>query len=153
MSFEISLKKRQIEYSKTSEERTLWDCGLCPLFGGCPLLGGCPFFYFKPSSVSIWDIFGGLYATGCLYCDDLYKQVLHIRAIILYVWEITGKSIEAAQATTRIQYAHFILCNDAYVHILFEQAKYAESIAKCVARPEVLCKIAHAERYGSDSAM
>ena len=24
-------------YSKTSEERTIWDWGFCPLFGGCPL--------------------------------------------------------------------------------------------------------------------
>ena len=40
-------------YSKTSEERTLWDRGLCPLFGGCPPLGGCPFFTSKPYSVCL----------------------------------------------------------------------------------------------------
>ena len=40
-------------YSETSEERTLWDRGLCPLFGGCPLLGGCPFFTSKPYSVCL----------------------------------------------------------------------------------------------------
>ena len=39
------------DYSKTSEERTLWDRGLCPLFRGCPPLGGCPFFTSKPYSV------------------------------------------------------------------------------------------------------
>ena len=27
--------------SQTSEEKTLWDSGLCPFFRGCPLLGGC----------------------------------------------------------------------------------------------------------------
>ena len=31
-------------YSRTSEERTLWDGGLCPLFGGFALLGGCLIF-------------------------------------------------------------------------------------------------------------
>jgi len=25
-------------YSRTSEQRTLWDRGFCPLFRGCPLL-------------------------------------------------------------------------------------------------------------------
>ena len=43
-------------YSKTSEERTSWDRGLCPLFGGCP------FFTSKPYSVFLV----GLYATGCM---------------------------------------------------------------------------------------
>ena len=27
-------------YSETSEEGTLWDRSVCPLFGGCPFLGG-----------------------------------------------------------------------------------------------------------------
>ena len=27
-------------YSRTSEERTLWEQRFCPLFGGCPYLGG-----------------------------------------------------------------------------------------------------------------
>jgi len=29
-------------YSRTSKQRTLWDCSLCPLFRGCPL------FIFNP---------------------------------------------------------------------------------------------------------
>ena len=33
-----------IQYSGTSEERTLWERHFCPLFGGCPLLGGCLIF-------------------------------------------------------------------------------------------------------------
>ena len=28
-------------YSQTSEERRLWDSGICPLLRGFPLLGGC----------------------------------------------------------------------------------------------------------------
>ena len=32
-------------YSQTSEERTLWDSGFCPLFRGYPLLGGCIALY------------------------------------------------------------------------------------------------------------
>jgi len=28
-------------YSRTSEQRTLWDRGLCPLFRVCPLFRGC----------------------------------------------------------------------------------------------------------------
>ena len=70
-------------YNKTSEERTLWDRGLCPLFGGCPPLGGCPFFTSKPYSVCLkcilvilWDF---MLQDACkFYCDDLYKQVLQI---------------------------------------------------------------------------
>ena len=52
-------------YSKTSEERTLWDRGLCPLFGGCPLLGGCPIFTSKPYSLSIlWKVIASLMSSG-----------------------------------------------------------------------------------------
>ena len=38
-------------YSRTSEQRTLWDRGLCPLFGGCPLFRGCLMFTLYPSIV------------------------------------------------------------------------------------------------------
>ena len=31
-------------YSRTSEQRTLWERVFCPLFGGCPYLGGSPYF-------------------------------------------------------------------------------------------------------------
>ena len=31
-------------YSETSEEGTLWEPFLCPLFGGCPFLGGWSLF-------------------------------------------------------------------------------------------------------------
>ena len=31
-------------YSRTSEERTLWEQAFCPLFGGCPYLGGSLIF-------------------------------------------------------------------------------------------------------------
>ena len=48
---ECGVAIRIFSYSKTSEERTLWDRGLCPLFRGCPPLGGCPFFTSKPYSV------------------------------------------------------------------------------------------------------
>ena len=51
-------------YSKTSEESTLWDHGLCRLFGGCPL-GGCPFFTSKPYSVCFSYIVR-LYAAWCM---------------------------------------------------------------------------------------
>ena len=33
-------------YSRTSEQRTLWEHKFCPLFGGCPYLGGSPYFGF-----------------------------------------------------------------------------------------------------------
>ena len=33
-------------YSRTSEQRTLWEHRFCPLFGGCPYLGGSPYFGF-----------------------------------------------------------------------------------------------------------
>ena len=42
----IFITQFDIKYNKTSKERTLWDRGLCPLFGGCPLLRSCPFSYF-----------------------------------------------------------------------------------------------------------
>ena len=32
-------------YSRTSEQRTLWERVFCPLFGGCPYLGGSLYFY------------------------------------------------------------------------------------------------------------
>ena len=50
---DVRLLSPYLLYSKTSEERTLWDRGLCPLFGGCPLLGGCPFFTSKPYSACL----------------------------------------------------------------------------------------------------
>ena len=31
-------------YSRTSEERTLWEQRSCPLFGGCPYLEGSLLF-------------------------------------------------------------------------------------------------------------
>ena len=31
-------------YSRTSEQRTLWERVFCPLFGGCPYLGGLLYF-------------------------------------------------------------------------------------------------------------
>ena len=38
-------KMRQTwNYSRTSEQRTLWDHSLCPLFGGCPPFRGCLIF-------------------------------------------------------------------------------------------------------------
>jgi len=38
-------------YSRTSEQRTLWDRGFCPLFRGCPLLGDRLIFAFYPHSM------------------------------------------------------------------------------------------------------
>jgi len=32
------------EYSRTSEQRTLWERDFCPFFGGCPYLGGSLYF-------------------------------------------------------------------------------------------------------------
>jgi len=37
-----------LQYSRTSEQRTLWDRGLCPFFRGCPLFRGCPIFALYP---------------------------------------------------------------------------------------------------------
>ena len=34
-------------YSRTSEQRTLWERVFCPFFGGCPYLGGSPCFDYK----------------------------------------------------------------------------------------------------------
>ena len=31
-------------YSRTSEQRTLWERVFCPLFGGCPYLRGSLYF-------------------------------------------------------------------------------------------------------------
>ena len=44
---DVRLLSPYLLYSKSSEERTLWDRGLCPLFGGCP------FFTSKPYSVCL----------------------------------------------------------------------------------------------------
>ena len=91
-------------YRVRSKERTLWDRGLCPLFGGCPLLWGCPFFASKPYSVHacsncilviLWDFMlqdAWVIIQVLLWC--FIKQVLKInKCTILYVWRITGKSI------------------------------------------------------------
>ena len=37
-------------YSRTSEQRTLWERVYCPFFGGCPYLGGSPYYEFISSS-------------------------------------------------------------------------------------------------------
>ena len=37
LTVDITSKCVSTVYSKTSEERTIWDRGFCPLFGGCPL--------------------------------------------------------------------------------------------------------------------
>jgi len=40
-------KKKEFEiwlYSRTSEQRTLWEWVFCPFFGGCPYLEGSPYF-------------------------------------------------------------------------------------------------------------
>ena len=68
------------DYSKTFEERTLWHCGLCPLFGGCPLLEGCPFLLLNPLQYVFWLFCGTLCyrMLELLCCVDLYKQVLQI---------------------------------------------------------------------------
>ena len=40
------------DYSRASEQRTLWERASCPLFGGCPYLGGSwflnPFWLYYP---------------------------------------------------------------------------------------------------------
>jgi len=41
----------ETNYSRTSEQRTLWDRGFCPLFRGCPLLGDRLIFAFYPHSM------------------------------------------------------------------------------------------------------
>ena len=38
---------REIEYSRASEQKTLWERVFCPLFGGCPYLGGLPLFDYS----------------------------------------------------------------------------------------------------------
>ena len=39
----------RVEYSRASEQRTLWERAVCPLFGGCPYLGGLPLFDYIAS--------------------------------------------------------------------------------------------------------
>ena len=34
------LPTENTDYSRISEQRTLWEWVFCPLFGGCPYLGG-----------------------------------------------------------------------------------------------------------------
>ena len=53
----LNLNDHQLEnvqtykYSRTSEQRTLWDHGFCPLFRGCPLYKGCLIFALYPPLV------------------------------------------------------------------------------------------------------
>ena len=43
-------------YSQTSEEGTLWDRSLCPLFGGCPFLGGWSLFSVLSHNMNSGDL-------------------------------------------------------------------------------------------------
>ena len=41
----LSRGGESLAYSRTAEERTLWEQAFCPLFGGCPYLGGSLVFH------------------------------------------------------------------------------------------------------------
>ena len=49
--YNIYISFCHLNYSRTSEQMTLWGCGLCPLFGGCPLFRSCLIFALYPPLV------------------------------------------------------------------------------------------------------
>ena len=62
--------------SETSEEGTLWDRSLCPLFGGCPFLGGWSLYSVLSHNMNSGDLqhpnngYSG-YCKRCFMLGDL----------------------------------------------------------------------------------
>ena len=51
ISGQFKYDRLQSNYSRASEQRTLWERAFCPLFGGCPYLGGLLLFDYNHLSM------------------------------------------------------------------------------------------------------
>ena len=79
-----SSSKVGTNYSRTSEQRTLWDRGLCPPFRGCPLFRGCLIFALYPPPV--W--FKNLHF---ILCDLIIHYTwIKVKFVMILIITVTG---------------------------------------------------------------